>query len=409
VITDTTEADLKSLRTLVVDCPELRQLEQQLGRFNIFEVLKLGHHEIRHSNVLAWLLNPDESHGFGDLFLRRWLMRVFHEAESDAPDLPDAVEIDSADLRTVEVRREWNHIDLLLIVSNPGGGRDWVFAVENKVGSSQHSDQLTRYREKVESTFPSARQGFIFLTVLNEEPEDDYYASATYAQIVTVLDECLAERQGLIADGPRLVICHYQELIRSRFMANSAVAELARKIYAAHSQALELIFEQRPDNLQRITDEIEQRLKSYSATNDLHMVLTSKGIVRFIPRSWLISSNLLGDDLPMVFCEINLRSNKLVFKALVGPEGSQDFRNNIAKVAIKEGFPNTVKKTKIPATWYSFYAIKGNELKLDEAEQDDLVALADTLWTWCEVQLKAMTFKTMHEAVRPILEEAPIA
>lgn len=405
--TDSTETDLKALRTLVVDCPELRQLEQLLGRFNLFEVLKLGHHEIRHSNVLAWLLNPDESHGFGDLFLRRWLMRVLHEADADSPDLPDAVEIDSADLRTVEVRREWNHIDLLLIVTNPGGDRDWVFAVENKVGSSQHSDQLTRYRQAVESAFPNARRGFVFLTVLEEEPEDDSYMCATYAQIATVLDECLAERQGVIAEGPRLVVSHYQDLIRSRFMANSDVADLARKIYAVHAQALDIIFEHRPDNLLLLTEEIEQRLKTYAAANALRVMLTNKGLVRFIPQSWATAQNLESDDWATVFCEINMRNGKPVFKAVVGPKGSPDLRTKIASLAETQRFPNTVKKKKIPAEWYSFYAVKGSDLKLNDAIAEEVETIADTLWTWCEGQLKVKTFKTMHEAIAPLLAPIP--
>jgi PD-(D/E)XK nuclease superfamily len=57
---------LRALRTLVVDCPELRELERRLGPFNIFDVLKSAHNEIRHSNVLAWLLDPKGSHGMRD-------------------------------------------------------------------------------------------------------------------------------------------------------------------------------------------------------------------------------------------------------------------------------------------------------------------------------------------------------
>ena len=38
--------------------------------FNPFDVLQVADLEIRHSNVLAWLLTPDETHGIGSRFLR---------------------------------------------------------------------------------------------------------------------------------------------------------------------------------------------------------------------------------------------------------------------------------------------------------------------------------------------------
>ena len=94
---------------LVMDCPELTILEALLSRFNIFQVLRAAHHEIRHSNMLAWLLTPDESHGLGDRFFRRWLMQVVHKAEDETKrrlKLPSPIDIDALDIESVEVARE---------------------------------------------------------------------------------------------------------------------------------------------------------------------------------------------------------------------------------------------------------------------------------------------------------------
>ena len=66
------EVQVEQLLTdLVMNCPELTELEAALSRFNIFRVLRADKHEIRHSNMLAWLFEPEESHGLGDRFLRR--------------------------------------------------------------------------------------------------------------------------------------------------------------------------------------------------------------------------------------------------------------------------------------------------------------------------------------------------
>lgn len=77
---DNSEQDLAALGELLINCPDFERLERLLGGFNLFQVLRFEHGEIRHSNVLAWLMDPLDSHGLGDLFLRRWLMRDLHRA-----------------------------------------------------------------------------------------------------------------------------------------------------------------------------------------------------------------------------------------------------------------------------------------------------------------------------------------
>ena len=55
----------------------LRKFEKQFGlrnRFNLFEAVNMVRQEIRHSSFLAFLLNPAESHGLGDRFLRAILI-----------------------------------------------------------------------------------------------------------------------------------------------------------------------------------------------------------------------------------------------------------------------------------------------------------------------------------------------
>jgi len=96
--------DYKKLSEFIVNCPELAELESLLGGFNIFQVLGFEYGEIRHSNVLAWLLNPSESHGLDDLFLQNWLKRVLHEAQVEPAITP--IDVDCWNVREVEVRRE---------------------------------------------------------------------------------------------------------------------------------------------------------------------------------------------------------------------------------------------------------------------------------------------------------------
>ncbi|MYK89711.1 MAG: hypothetical protein F4018_16005, partial [Acidobacteria bacterium] len=65
------DSDVREL----VESAEFEQYhrERQAPRFNVFDILRYSEYEIRHSNVLAWLLEPGETHGLSDKFLRRFL------------------------------------------------------------------------------------------------------------------------------------------------------------------------------------------------------------------------------------------------------------------------------------------------------------------------------------------------
>src|SRR5262245_21036307 len=86
--------DHAALNELLVNCPDLGRLEGMLGGFNLFRVLKFEHGEIRHSNVLAWILDPSESHSLDETFLKKWLMRVIHDSRGHSVAPISAVDVD---------------------------------------------------------------------------------------------------------------------------------------------------------------------------------------------------------------------------------------------------------------------------------------------------------------------------
>ena len=72
-----------ALERFVVENDDLLALEFLIGKFNIFDALKIARAEIRHSNFLAFLLDPAESHGHGQLFLNALLMDLLKTAPVD--------------------------------------------------------------------------------------------------------------------------------------------------------------------------------------------------------------------------------------------------------------------------------------------------------------------------------------
>jgi PD-(D/E)XK nuclease superfamily len=400
---------LNDLNSLVVNCAELRELEQLLGTFNLFRVLRFEHGEIRHSNVLAWLLQPEEAHGLKDLFLRRWLMRVFHESESEDASFLDPVEIDSLSIRSVEVYREWNHIDLLLRIETLDGD-EFIIGIENKVKAVQSKGQLIKYRERVESTFKKAKHRlFIFLTRREEDPEDEAWASATYQQVHDVLEECVNEQQSVIGSEPRVLLDHYLKLLKESFMENTEIAKLARKIYQKHTRALDAILEFRPDSVQLLGEALHAKIKSEAATVGVVPMELSKGYVRFLPKQWDTKLNRQGtawgeDHSAYILCEIVLWGKKAVLKIIEG-KAPEKWRNDLWALSHKEPFKNQ-KRTKQPAKWMAIYSVKGKH-PLEDMELEAIDELAGELWKWCKAELANEDFTQCVTVITGELKKLP--
>jgi len=112
---------------------DLVRLTARVSQFNLFEAIGMVRQEVRHSYLLAHLLDPRQTHRLGDAFLRRFL-GFFHDAIV-ATDAAGAIT-----LERVTVQREWEFVDLLVEVPS----HRLVLLIENKVDSAEHSDQLNR-------------------------------------------------------------------------------------------------------------------------------------------------------------------------------------------------------------------------------------------------------------------------
>jgi len=115
---DEDHAELEAIERFIVENDDLLELERRIGRFNIFDALGIARAEIRHSNFLAWLMDPAESHGQGSLFLKAVLMDLLKQSPpSQRPLSP--VELDGIELQGVEIFRERLNIDLIICCASP--------------------------------------------------------------------------------------------------------------------------------------------------------------------------------------------------------------------------------------------------------------------------------------------------
>lgn len=112
---------------------ELEVLESKLNVFNPFSILGIENYEIRHSNVLAWLLDPRENHGFGDSILKKILAQILLHNEHLEDKSTNVLNIHLADLNDATVAREEFNIDILVVSKR----HKLVLLIENKINAKE--------------------------------------------------------------------------------------------------------------------------------------------------------------------------------------------------------------------------------------------------------------------------------
>lgn len=249
---------------------DFERLDLILKKPNIFSALNISNYEIRHSNFLAWLLDPKGNHGLGDIFLKRILIDVLSDKRAKKVN---TVDIPSLIKQSINVHREWSNIDIVIEFE------DTVIAIENKIHSSEHSNQLARYFKIVEEHFVNKRQIFCYLTPLGLEASmNDNYIELGYSTIISHLEDIYHIYQTSLNSKVQFYIQDYIENLKLNIMGDHEANELAKKIYNNHKDLLEFIFAHRPDAasdfLPLITTFLKQRGYAIGSPN--------KGVVRFL-------------------------------------------------------------------------------------------------------------------------------
>ena len=218
------------LQALILD-PDLEHLEDLLADFNLFDVLGIARAELQHSAFLAWLLDPRGSHGLRDYFLRTFLFKAAEEASSLGIGDITPLEVDSWKLSDIEVATERHYIDILVLGRSDG----FVCLIENKIGASEHSNQLSRYLSTVESEYEGLDPFPVFLTPDGVEPESladaERYVPFDYGEIADLIERTLKTRGSTISGSVTDFLEQYARSLR-RHVVNDRdnVDELANRI-----------------------------------------------------------------------------------------------------------------------------------------------------------------------------------
>lgn len=249
--TDTKEK-IQQLEKLLLS-EDLEELNNATANFNIFNSLKLQNNEIRHSNFLAWIMSPFETHGLGDYFLKEFLKSAIKDYslnENIGISLKDIVFLNLDD---TEIKREYKNIDLLLISPQ----NKFVCIIENKIWTGEHDCQLERYAEIVNSEFKDYKKLYIYLSPTNEcnsellnrcyqgSNNTVYYIPMNYLQVHDVINKTLKFKAKSMNEDVKIFIEHYNSMLERNIMGQTSegVIALCRKIYRENKAAIDLIVE----------------------------------------------------------------------------------------------------------------------------------------------------------------------
>ncbi len=229
----------RALEAFAADA-DLLHLESLLKRFNLFEAVGVVRHELRHSDFLAFLLDPGQSHGLGTAFLVELLQSVRLATQDDSGRR--LFDVNGLDLSRAYVLREWHHIDILVVDDI----NRLAVIIENKIGTGEHSDQLARYHRTISSHYPGYFTVPLYLTPDGEEPTSDDYFALSYSFVCKVIEEMTENSRASLSNEIVMVLEHYAQIIKRHIVSDSDIARLCRSIYQQHKQALDLIIKHIP-------------------------------------------------------------------------------------------------------------------------------------------------------------------
>ncbi len=190
----------EELDSLVGDSGFLRYHREYVKRreFNAFDVLRYAEYEIRHSNVMAWLLDPGETHGIGRGFLEWFLGQARLPGK-----LPGQI-VRGDGGQTVRVERELHHLDVTIFLESDQGRH--IVAVENKPewASPEHYDQVRGYAVVLREKYRGSEIHNVLLSSSREGiDEEDRIAHVSWrdvgAQIETMHDAGAFEQEEVAA------------------------------------------------------------------------------------------------------------------------------------------------------------------------------------------------------------------
>ncbi len=278
------------------------------------------------------MLDPFRPHGYGASLLKAFLSAAVANPTQLPIHVPlTGIETHLLDLGDAEIRREWRNIDLLIIISEI----KLVVAIELKIDSMQHSDQLRRYRQTVEDQWAGWSHLFVFLTKNDEAPNDyEHWLPVKLSDLITSFEK---RSVGQAADPLAAeMLTAYVKMMRRRHLEDRKIDEIVRKLWATHGEVLGFLADRRPDEVGEAFELLRDRTTDILTMLGANWVLDSveRSIIRFAYVPWDVlpgfqSGEGWGSGKRIILFELKRVGNELNGTTYLAP-GNDGVRQRVA-------------------------------------------------------------------------------
>jgi hypothetical protein len=270
--------DYSQFQELVTDADFIK-LRQLTSKFNIFEVMRATHTEIRHSNILAWLLYPYGNHGCGDAFLRQLLLTVSQKQGKHGLSFYDFYMLE---IESVTIEREWvprkktrkalneefdhqddrskknmDRLDILIDIELKGQIKcdksdvsysRLVIPIENKIRSKEavkeNGTQLQGYSDALADVFDKdVKIVPVFLTPDGSDPTASEWIKLDYEETRKIISTVYNNYKEDLSEDKKLMIEQYLDLLQNHIVSgfDPEVVRLCRAIQKNHMPVMDEI------------------------------------------------------------------------------------------------------------------------------------------------------------------------
>jgi len=229
-MSQSTTSDINKKAKKLLESTDYKELNKRIAKeVNVFDILQVSDMEIRHSNMLGWLLDPNKNHGFDDFIIKSLYERISGKSSW-------GVKYDS-----FKVLREWRNIDLLL-VSNES---KIVICIENKVHAGEGQHQLKKYKNIVDEEYSNKfKKYFIYLTIDGSnasESNKEIWEPLSYEFIINTINKALKIYE--LYPKSEIIINQYLKILERNVMGEEKeIQELCEKIYKENEELIDLIY-----------------------------------------------------------------------------------------------------------------------------------------------------------------------
>ena len=193
------EVEMEELQQLLKDVYEatkdIKQGEKE--PFNVFELCGVWSTEMRHSAILAYLLNPQSSHKFGPVFLKKFYEQIgLNHFTTEGSHVETELSFDNG------------RMDIVIL-----NNHNQTVVIENKIYAKDQKEQLGRYQKWLKN---KGQFALLYLSLDGHEANEkdvDYLRISYRNDILQWLDKCINITQKKKDTFATTTLTQYKELI----------------------------------------------------------------------------------------------------------------------------------------------------------------------------------------------------